>query len=160
MTSTSSLSRLSELRFGNERVEKSTWKKISPGRTFAGACRGPCRRFNCPSNRLRSADYIAVARGRSLVDTPPTGTAVTAVNCIVVDDVGRRSLSRSTEALVPTEPPVAVTGRHESSRNVTDVLNHLSRVRSRTDRRTVERCLRGRDAASTLRRLERRPAVA
>ena len=27
---------------------------------------------------LRSADYIAVARGRSLVDTSPTGTAVTA----------------------------------------------------------------------------------
>ena len=34
MTSTSSLSRQSELRFGNEKVEKSTWKKISPGRTF------------------------------------------------------------------------------------------------------------------------------
>ena len=106
-----------------------------------------------PVSRL----YIAVARGRSLVDTPPTGTTVTAVICIVVDDAGRRSLPPSTESTV-------IIGRPWSSLVVaeryTEVLKHLPRARSRTDRRTDERCRRGRDAASTPRRLKRCPAVA
>ena len=76
------------------------------------------RRFNWPSNRLRSADCLAVACCRSLVDTLPTRTAVTAGLYIWVVDAGRRSRSLPTERRYPrsTGSSVAVTGRRRTCR--------------------------------------------
>ena len=133
---------------------------LSGSDLFAGARRGSYLPIQLtvepiPVSRLHRCRSLSFAGGPAA----DGNRGNTAVIYILVDDAGRRSPSLSTEA-TETTADWFPRRRHGPSRNFTDVLNHLPRAHSRTDRRTVERCLRGRDAASTPRRLKRRPVVA
>ena len=140
-----------------------TLKNISPGRAFVRARRGPC--LPCPPIQLtvEPSPVSRLPRWRSL--SFPGGHSAD----------GNRGNRRTLHLGRRRWPTVALTidrsdgnhvlrgRRHWSSRVVAERvgrLNLLPRAHCRTDRRTVERGRRDRDAAASSRRLKRCPAVA